>query len=224
MSKNSKNAKNLGPIGSKLGTFIINSNLEIKDEYVALHQYDKYLKDSINTGLEWISNNVGALSGDKYLNLFERIKNNINKDGYTDTINQNIIELSYDILSKLNNPKTEEAPGYFALGGNSLKGSGSGRNSLKNSNSGNFLKKSNSSMKKSNPSTKNKMDAHLGTDNLDKLSITDVDLTRSLMVQVDIGRFVMFLYVRHLDHWDILPYEYIYEKIENFPSLLLKNN
>ena len=171
----------LGPVGTKLGTFIINDQLEIKNEYYNLAQYDKALKNSIDIGLTWLRKHIPVINLTKYNNLLLSVEEQYLKGKYTESLNQRIIELSYDILSKLNDMTTPPVLRKY-------------------------------------PETKIKVkpENHLGAPDLDKISLSDVNIEKYVMVETYPGNFVLCLYVKHNDHWDILPYKYIAEKIENF--------
>ena len=175
--------KRPGPIGTKLGLFIIDDKLEISNDYYSIAQYDKYLKTSIELGLTWLKKHVPILSSAKYKNLLINIEDQISKYNYTESINQKIIELSYDVLDNINKIATHP-------------------------------EKKSSVLQKNN---------HLGPENLDKISIEDIDPEMHVLVETHLGNFVLFLYVKHNDHWDILPYKYIIEKIPNFKFEILNN-
>src|SRR5437773_1416968 len=92
-----------GAIGTKLGTFIIDDNVKVSHEHVSLHQYDKFLIDSINFGLKWLSkkSQEGKLDT-RDLATIQKLQNDFKENNYTDNLNQRIIEVCYNIRSKLN--------------------------------------------------------------------------------------------------------------------------
>ena len=173
----------VGPIGTKLGSFIVNDQLEITNNYFTLPQYEKYLNSSIDIGLLWLRKNVPLSNSSKYKYLLQGIENSLTDGKYTEALNQKIIELSYDVLSKINE----------------------GTRKIPNRNS-----------PKREIKVKSKLDTHLGPETLDKITTQDVDSDKLVLVETYPGNFVLCLYVRHNDHWDILPYKYIAEKIPNF--------
>jgi hypothetical protein len=169
-----------GPIGTKLGTFIVNENLEIINKHIPLSLYDKYLIDSINLGISWFHKRLTEHKVDeKFFRHYDKFVKLINNSAYSDELNQGIIEATYDLNSKLNHIETPVIQ---------------------------HIEK--------------KRVHHLGPDSLNNITEKDIDLTRGLMVQTTPGKYELFLYVRHLDHYDTLPYEYISEKIRNLPNLL----
>src|SRR5205823_1786295 len=91
-----------GPSGTKLGSFIINDQLEIKNEYCTVVQYDIHLKNSIDIGLVWLRKNISHLNDPKYESVLTSIESHFIKKGYTDALNQRILELSHDVLTKMN--------------------------------------------------------------------------------------------------------------------------
>ena len=175
----------MNPIGTKLGSFIINDQLEVQNAYHTLAQYEKMLKSSINIGLYWLQQNVPILNINKYTNLLTNVEQQFSRTKYTESLNQRIIELSYDVLSKLNSITSQ--PIFKSHTENKIKP---------------------------------KQDNHLGTPDLDKILLSDVNTEKYIMVETHPGNFVLCFYVKHNDHWDILPYKYISEKIENFSTNL----
>ena len=169
-----------GPVGTKLGTFIMNDQLQIKNEHFPLNRYDGLLINSIETGLEWLRKNVHLLGLQKYDTLLVKVEEQFNK-GYTEGLNQRIIELAYDVLSKIND-----------VGASSL------------------------SKKTPEVKPKNKLNNHLGALNLNDISLVDVNVDKYVFVETFPGNYVLCLYVKHNDHFDLLPYDYIAKKIPNF--------
>ena len=180
-----KKYNNSGPIGTKLGTFIVDENLETVNKYVPILLYDKYLIESINFGVKWLFTKIEGHTGigDKYTRYRDKFIKLINDDKYSDDLNQQVIEITHDLSSKLNRIKAPEL-------------ARSDKGASKNNN-------------------------HLGPSNLDDILENDVDFTRGLMVQTVPGRYELFLYVRHSDHYDILPYEFIVERLKTVPNLLI---
>jgi len=194
--------KTHGPIGTKLGTFIVDDNLTIENKYISLSSYNKLLIDSINMGLKWIETKVkDEMVDTKYVKYYNKFLNSIENYGYTNEVNQNIIEVAHDMLSKFNPVKIlSQKPSHIIKTDNikpdiDLKSHQPDKNSTVKNN-------------------------HLGPQNLDNITDIDVDFSKGLMVQTMPGRYQLFLYVRHNDHWDILPYEHIAEKIKSIPNLL----
>ena len=171
----------IAPIGTKLGSFIVNDQLEVQNAYHTLAQYEKLLKSSIDIGLYWLQRNVPILDISKYKNLLTNVEEQFSKNKYTESLNQRIIELSYDVLSKLNSMTSQPI----------------------------FKKHIDNKIK-------TKPDNHLGTPDLNKILLADVNTEKYIMVETHPGNFVLCFYVKHNDHWDILPYKYIADKIDNF--------
>lgn len=195
--------KNHGPIGTKLGTFIVDDKLTIENSYVALQLYDKLLIDSITIGLKWIGKKLDEnLLDNKYKRLYQKFTSLIETNGYTDELNQSIIEIAHDISSKINSVASKQLVN---------SATGSPRNNQKMF-TGNQVSSSIKEFKfKPN---------HLGPDDLNNITDKDIDFSRGLMVQSLPGKYDLFLYVRHNDHFDLLPYEYITEKIKRLPQLI----
>jgi len=180
----------IGPIGTKLGTFLINDDLETANKYVSIAQYDKYLIESITIGMKWLTSKIEENGIDKkFLILYNRFQKQINDGDITDQLNQNIIEICYNLSSKLN--KIERS---------SLTSS----KEIKSKINIHAVPKSN----------------HLGPMQLSDITEKDIDLSRGLMTQSGVGKYDLYLYVKHQDHYDILPYEYIIDKVKILPNLL----
>ena len=177
----------LGPVGTKLGSFIINDQLETKNDYYNVAQYDKFLRNSIEIGLSWLRKHVPTLGTVKYKNLLVSVEEQFIRSKYTESLNQRVIELSYDVLSKINDTSTPTVQRKFSEG-----------------------------HKNSENKSKIKIDNHLGALSLDKITLIDVDTTKFIMVETQPGNFILCLNVKHNDHWDCIPYKYIAEKIPNF--------
>lgn len=206
--------KDHGPVGTKLGTFIIDDELTIENKYISLSLYNKSLIDSINKGLQWMEKKIyNDIQDVKYIKLYQKFKYLIGTYGYTNELNQSIIEASHDILSKLNIVKAS----IFKSNTNMNDNSGKiidGRNNNKVPNTNDKIKDvyepKHSTVKKN----------HLGPNDLNNITDADVDFSKGLMVQTLPGKYQLFLYVRHNDHWDILPYECICDKIKKIPNLI----
>ena len=168
-----------GPVGTRLGTFITNNQLDIESKHFPLNQYDKLLVNSINLGLEWLRKNINILNIQKYNNLLTVIER-LYTEGCTDSLNQKIIELAYDVLSKVNDLNINPARNTPEI------------------------------------KPKTKLNNHLGAPNLNDISVIDILTDTYVMVQTFPGNFVLCLYVKHNDHYDILPYEYIIKKVPKF--------
>jgi len=182
-----------GPIGTKLGTFIIDDNLQIANIHVPINLYNKYLTESINIGIKWLHKKIEDSSIDqRYPSLFNKFITLIENNGFTDDINQNIIEMVCSLSNKLN----KKTPTIDNI-------------------------RSSQEIKPPSDYKKEKHIHHLGPHNLSDLTEQDIDFTRGIMVQMSTGKYELFFYVRHDDHNDILPYEYIFDKIKNIPTLMV---
>lgn len=175
-----------GAIGTKLGTFIIDDNLTISSEYVPINHYSSRLFDSINMGIKWMEKAINNTTDNKYNKLLDKF-NKFIKDGQcTDELNQSIIDVSHDLLYKIDQNKV-----------NDMKISQEIKNIKKGRNS-----------------------PILGPDKISDITEKDIDLSRGLMVQTSSGKYELYLYVRHRDHNDILPYDYIIDKVKSLPNLV----
>lgn len=232
MASKSKSHGPHGPVGTKLGTFIVDENLTIENNYVALPLYDKYLIDSITIGLAWIGKKIKENAVDaKYLRLYQKFCGLLQNVGYTDELNQSVIEVAHDLSSKINsvtvkNPlnvstglyNSPPSPSMTLGGPPGLPGPhgphGPGGNSSPRG-----------------PPKINHREAlpvkdfkfrpnHLGPTDLDSITDKDIDFSRALMVHTISGKYELFIYVRHNDHWDLLPYEYISRKLDKIPGLI----
>ena len=181
-----------GPIGTKLGTFIIDDNLTTKHMHVALSVYPNFLIESITFGLNWMRENIKDLPDDnKYARLYGKFMNSLDTSNYTDNLNQNIIETAYALSVYLNNMHSQRS--HQELLTNSLRDS-------QNIRDGNQKK-------------------HVGPSDLENITEKDVDFSRVILVMITPGKYQLFLKVRHDEHWDILPYDFIIEKIGSVPNL-----
>ncbi len=168
----------VGPIGTKLGTFIINEALETENKHVPISSYDKYLIDSITLGIKWLYKTISENAVDeKFHRYYEKFNRAIQDGKYSDELNQDVIETSYDLNSRINRIIVQRQD--------------------------------------------KKKIGHLGPEDLNKITEKDVDFTRGLMVQTVAGKFELFLYVHHSDHYDVLPYEYIAERVKELPKLYI---
>lgn len=181
---------NHGPIGTKLGTFIIDSSLAVQNVRVSIQRYNQLLVDSINFGLKWISQKLLENKVDeRFSQTLENLYSMLRKNGYDDSLNQSVIETVHKLSDKLNMLKLN----MYIPPVKEIK------------------------------EIKQK-EIHLGPADLDKITFKDVNFTKGIMVQVSSGKYELFLPVRHDDHWDILPYEYIQNKIGIMPNLLLNGS
>ena len=182
---------NHGAIGTKLGTFIINDNLVIVNKHVPIPVYSKYLSESINIGIKWLHKQIeDSTVESKYSLLLDKFISLIDQGNYTDDLNQNIIEVVCNLLNKLNKLKLPDSI------------------------------RSSQEIKRSPEVKRERRVGHLGPQELSQINEKDVDFSRALMVQTSTGKYELFFYVRHNDHNDILPYEYIADKVKNIPQLM----
>lgn len=179
-----------GPIGTKLGTFIVDENLQVLSKHVPINMYNEYLVQSINSGFKWLYKISETRSLDqRYTKSLEKFRDSIEHGYYTDSLNQEIIDTTHNLLSKIDNSSPIELRLSQEI--KNLKGPRKGKNI-----------------------------APMGPHNVEDMTDKDVDLTRALIVQTSTGKYELHLYVRHNDHYDILPYDYIIEKVKILPNLI----
>ena len=174
---------NFGAIGTKLGTFIVNDELEIKNIHVSQFKYNEYLINSINTGIGWLLKVLQEKKiDDKGISTIKKLHNLVIEGNFNERLNHSIIETCYNIDDKLTTIVNKNSYPNF--------------------------------------SHNNRKNHHLGPHNLSQITEHDIEFNRGLMVETLPGKYTLYFYVKHQDHLDLVPYEYIIDKIKDIPNLL----